>query len=87
MEESDVVRNMACLRMLAGVIEFSAALFMLKCGRISTALRINSLLGLIGPCVLLTVTLIGLYGLIGKVSFLKLALILAAVSVIFFATS
>lgn len=87
MEEIDAVRNMASLRMLAGIIEFSAAIIMLRYGKISVALRINSLLGLIGPCVLLTVATIGLFGLVGKVSLFRLGMILAAVVVIFFATS
>ena len=43
---------MALLRFLAGTIEITAALLMLKLGRVKSAMKINSVLGLIGPLVL-----------------------------------
>lgn len=78
-----VVFGMAGIRVLSAIIEFSAAMLMLKYGRVETALKINAVLALVGPTVLLTVTALGLIGLAGKVSPLGMVTIMAGVSLIF----
>lgn len=77
------VFGMAGVRMLSGMIEFSAALLMLKLNRVDQAMKVNAVLAFIGPIILLTVTSIGIAGLAGKVSPLKLAIIGAGVILIF----
>lgn len=72
--ELQVVVTMALLRLIAGTIEISAGLLMLKFGKVQTALTINGVLGLIGPIILTLVGAIGLIGLSSQLSWSKLAL-------------
>ncbi|MDK2888711.1 MAG: hypothetical protein PWP72_1589 [Thermoanaerobacter sp.] len=78
-----IVLSMALLRLLSSSIEFSAAMLMLYFNRVETALKINSLLALVGPTILLTTTSLGLAGLAGKVSLSSMAIILLGVALIF----
>lgn len=78
-----IVLGMAGLRFLSATIEFTAAMLMLKFGRVETAFKINALLALIGPAILLTVTSLGLIGLAEKLSALGLVIILVGVVLIF----
>lgn len=78
-----IVFGMAGLRLLSASIEFTAALLMLKFGRVETAFKINAVLALIGPTIMLTVTSLGLAGLAGKVSGGGMFLIILGVALIF----
>ncbi len=78
-----VVAGMAGVRLLSACIEFTAALLMVKYGRVETAFKINAVLALIGPAVLLTVTGLGLVGLAGKVSAAGMAIIITGIGLIF----
>jgi hypothetical protein len=78
-----IVFGMAGLRILSATIEFTAAMLMLKFGRVETAFKINALLALIGPTILLTVTSLGLVGLAGKVSSGGIGLVMLGVALIF----
>lgn len=78
-----IVFGMAGVRVLSAVIEFTAAMLMLKYGRVETAFKINATLALIGPMVLITVTGLGLYGLAGKISSTGMAAVLLGVCLIF----
>ena len=78
-----VVYGMAGLRLLSGAIEFTAAILMLKFGRVETALKINALLAMVGPMILLTVTGLGLAGLAGRISPSGMLLVLSGVALIF----
>ncbi|AEG14864.1 YqhV family protein [Desulfofundulus sp. TPOSR] len=78
-----IVLGMALLRLLSSSIEFSAAMLMLYFNRVETAFKINSLLAMVGPTVLLTTTSLGLVGLAGKVSPSSMAIILLGVALIF----
>ncbi|WP_245574350.1 YqhV family protein [Desulfovirgula thermocuniculi] len=82
-----VVLGMALLRFLSSSIEFSAAMLMLYFNRVETAFKINSLLALVGPTVLLTTTSLGLVGLAQKVSPSSMAIILLGVILIFIGIS
>jgi len=79
-----VVWGMAGLRFLSSGIEFTAAALMLYFGRVETAFQINALLSLIGPTILFSVTLLGLWGLAARLSFLGLASVLLGVGLIFY---
>src|SRR5690554_2266684 len=92
-ERSDVmttelraVLTMALLRLIAGTIEISAGLLMLKFGRVQTALKINSVLGLIGPITLTLVGTVGLIGLSSQLSWSRLTLTALGVLLIFLGT-
>lgn len=82
-----VVLGMALLRFLSSSVEFSAAMLMLYFNRVETAFKINSLLALVGPTVLLTTTSLGLVGLAQKVSPSGMAIILLGVILIFIGIS
>lgn len=84
-EEGKVVGGMALFRMISAAIEVTAAMLMLKFGRVETAVQINALLGLVGPVILITVSALGLAGLAGKVPLSKLALLGAGVALILIA--
>lgn len=84
-EEGKVVGGMALFRMISAAIEVTAALLMLKFGRVETAFQINALLGLVGPVILIAVSALGLVGLSGKVPVTKFALLIAGVSLILIA--
>lgn len=86
LEEDKTVAGMSLLRLIAGTIEITAALLMLKYGKVLTALRINAVLGLVGPTIFLLVSTLGLLSLMGKVSLGKIAVIFIAVLMIFAAT-
>jgi len=74
-----IVLSMASLRVLSGMIEIGAALLMLRLNQIDRALAINASLALVGPLILITTTTIGLVGMADKLSFGKLAWIIAGV--------
>lgn len=80
--EKAVVRGMALVRFISASIEFTAAMLILRLGRVEPALRINAVLGLIGPTILVLVTGLGIVGLAGKVSPGKLSLIFFGVLLI-----
>lgn len=82
-----VVYGMAAARLLSATVEFTAAMLMLKFGRVETAFKINSVLAMIGPTVMLTVTGLGLIGLVGKVSLSSIAIIVSGVALIFIGLS
>ncbi|MGE5592685.1 MAG: DUF2619 domain-containing protein [Betaproteobacteria bacterium] len=74
--EDKVVAAMACLRAAGALVEVLGAFLMLRCSHVSAALRINAVLGLLGPAVLALVCALGLSGIAGRVSWVKLFIIL-----------
>ncbi|MCL6637857.1 MAG: YqhV family protein [Alicyclobacillus sp.] len=69
-----VVYAMAGLRMVSSLIELSAAMWMLHAGTAAGALQVNAVLALVGPTILVTVTLLGVAGM-GHVEWWRLLLI------------
>lgn len=84
--EFRILVTMALLRLLAGSIEITAGLLMLKLGKVQTALKINGALGLIGPIILTLVGALGLIGLRYHLSWPKLGLTALGVILIFLGT-
>jgi len=74
-DDAGLVRAMAVVRMISSAIELAAALLMLRLGRLDAAVQINAALGMVGPLVLVTVTLLGVAGLAGKIPLARLALL------------
>lgn len=85
-EEALAVRSMALLRLLSGALELTAAYLMVRLGRVEDAVRINGLLGLVGPTVLLLVSLLGIGGLSAQVSWPRLGIIACGVLLILLGT-
>lgn len=79
-----IVKGMASLRCMSGFIEISAAMLMLYFGRVETAVKINSILAIIGPIVLITVTTLGLIGVASKVSMNNFLIIICGIIFIFY---
>lgn len=84
MPEERIVSGMALLRLLSASLEIAAALWMVRSGRIADAVRINGLLGVVGPLVLASVTALGLVGLAGagRLSPARMATLAVAVALI-----
>lgn len=80
------VQAMVLIRFFSAFAELSGALMMAKLNRLESAVRINALLGLVGPAVLITATAIGLVGLAGKLSAGKILLAICGVFLILVAT-
>jgi len=70
---------MVLLRFLSGSIELSAATLMWKFNDLEKALMINSMLALVGPTILIVTTGIGISGLSGQISFLKMLFLFAGI--------
>lgn len=73
------VGGMAAVRVLGAIIEIIAAALMVRYNRVDVALKINAILGLAGPLVLIAVTVLGVVGLSGRVAPYKLTLIFIGV--------
>lgn len=84
-DESRIVWSMALFRILSATVELTAALLMLRYQRVETAFQINALLGLFGPTIMVIVSVLGLMGLAGRISYGKLALVAAGVMLILYA--
>lgn len=80
--KNKILLSMALLRVFSGIVEFSAAVLMLKFNSVSKALQLNSLLALVGPTVLILVTSLGLVGIAEKISFLNFMIIASGVGLI-----
>lgn len=75
---------MGLLRLLSGILEFSAGSLMIFFNNVETALKINALLALIGPTIMIMVTSLGLVGIAGNVSLAKMFTVASGVALIFF---
>lgn len=80
--ESSLVLAMAAMRFLAGLLEIGGASLMLRVGTVEQAFKVNAWLGIIGPTVFLTVSSLGLAGMVGQVPPLKIVMLLGAVILI-----
>jgi putative exporter of polyketide antibiotics len=76
------VLGMAFLRLLSGSIEIFAAILMLKFNSVEKALMINSSLAMVGPIILILTTTIGLVGMVGDISVMKIVWIFLGVAFI-----
>ena len=82
-----ILTSMAIMRFVSSFIELSAALLFSKSKSVEKALRINATLGLIGPLIFMGVSLLGIAGISGKVSFIKLIIIFTGVVLVLIGTS
>ncbi|HHX24264.1 MAG: DUF2619 domain-containing protein [Tepidanaerobacteraceae bacterium] len=82
-----ILTSMAIMRVISSLIELTAAFLFLKGKSVQTALRINASLGLIGPLIFMGVSLLGITSLSGKVSFIRLVIILTGVLLVLIGTA
>ena len=83
---SRILLIMISMRLLSSFIEFSAALLMLYLKNIESAIRINAVLGLVGPFILIIVTFLGLIEISDQLNFKNLILICLGVLLILLGT-
>lgn len=81
-----LVAVMSALRFAFGLANLTGAFFMLRAGRVEAAVRVNGVLGSVGPFVFLLVSALGLWGLAGRISPLRLALVVSGVTLMFVGT-
>ncbi|MGM0472023.1 MAG: YqhV family protein [Bacillota bacterium] len=67
--------GMALLRVFSGLVEFGAAILMIKFNSVEKALKLNSVLALIGPIILVLVSTLGLVDIADKVSLVNIVII------------
>jgi hypothetical protein len=79
--------SMAAMRFISSFIEFCAALLFLHSKEVETALRINALLGLVGPVIFAGVSFLGICAMAGKVSMAKLIIIFTGVILVLIGTT
>ncbi|MEW6244762.1 MAG: DUF2619 domain-containing protein [Bacillota bacterium] len=80
------VLTMALIRAFFGLLGLLGALLMLRYNDVRSAVRINGVIGSIGPLVFLSVSLIGVSGLASSVPLSKLCLVLLGVGLIVLGT-
>jgi hypothetical protein len=73
--ERAILKNMATIRMISGLLEIAVAFIFLKMGRIDSALRMNAFLGLIGPLVFIAVSVLGIAAIAVRLPWYKVFLI------------
>lgn len=83
MVKLSIALTMGMLRLLSGLLEVFAATLMIYFNQVETALKINALLAIVGPTVMIIVTTLGVLGIADKVSLEKMLTILAGVTLIF----
>ncbi|WP_218624999.1 MULTISPECIES: YqhV family protein [unclassified Sporosarcina] len=70
------------LRIVSGSIDITAAMFMLKFNDLEKAFYINTLLALVGPCILIITTGIALVGLSEKISLTRMICLFGGITLI-----
>ncbi|MFW6278861.1 MAG: DUF2619 domain-containing protein [Bacillota bacterium] len=83
---NSVLLAMIIIRIISSIIELTAAFLMYFFDNIETAIRINAILGIVGPVILILVTFLGLIEISHQLSIKKMILIFVGVSLIFLAT-
>ncbi|GAW93617.1 hypothetical protein KKC1_27450 [Calderihabitans maritimus] len=84
--EELTVRLMSTLRLLIGILSLVAAFLMIKYHTVGAALRINAFVGLVNPLIFISINILGIANMAGKVSLVKLIAIMAGVVLIFYGT-
>lgn len=81
-----ILMIMILLRILSSLIELTAAFLMYYFKNIETAIRINAILGLFGPIILILVTFIGVIEISQQLSFKNILLIVLGITLIIIGT-
>jgi hypothetical protein len=84
--DDKLIWGIRLMRGLSAVVEVCAVLLLFRMQDSRSMLRLNGLLGLIGPLIFITVSAMGLADSLGKVQPGKLALILAGVVLVVWGT-
>lgn len=80
------LKGMIAVRLASAAAELTGAYLMHRLGRLEDAVRINALLGVVGPTVLFVATAVGVAGLADRLPLPRLGLIMLGAIVITLAT-
>lgn len=86
MDINNTLSIMILLRLVSSFIEMGAAFLMYYFKNVTTAIKINAILGLVGPLILILVTFIGLIEISNKLELKNLLLIAAGLVLIIIGT-
>jgi len=78
-----IALTMGLLRLFSGLLELSAGSLMIYFNNVETALKINAILALIGPTIMIIVTSLGLIGIAENVSLGKMLTVVCGATLIF----
>lgn len=84
--EEHMMTGIRVARGLSAAIEVTALLLLLRMENIADMVRLNGLLGMVGPLIFITVSALGLAGSLGAIQPGKIALIAAGVILIVLGT-
>ena len=78
------VASMMLLRLGSALMELTGASLMAYFNRIDAAVRINALMGLIGPLILISATTVGVVGMAGELSWSRILFVFVGVGLILY---
>lgn len=84
--EEKMLWSIRLARALSACIEVTAALLLLRMTDVRSMIRLNGVLGLVGPFIFITVSALGLAASLGRIQPAKLGLILAGVILVLLGT-
>lgn len=73
--EAKLLRSMTLLRTLSACLEVTAAILFWRLSRLDQAMRLNALLGAVGPIIFSLVSMLGIWGLSDRMPVSKLLLV------------
>lgn len=84
--EDRLIWGMRIARMLSACVEVCAAVLLLRMADPRAMLRLNSLLGLVGPVIFITVSALGLAASLGRLQPGRLLIVLVGVGLVVWGT-
>lgn len=84
--EQNIVKGMAFIRLISATIEVTAVIIMWRLTTVDSALRLNSILGLVGPAIFILVSALGIAGMVVKVNPVRMAVIIVGVILVIWGT-
>ncbi|HYF92595.1 MAG TPA: DUF2619 domain-containing protein [Symbiobacteriaceae bacterium] len=84
--EDRMMLGIRLARGLSAAVEVTALLLFLRMDNVASMVRLNGMLGMVGPVIFITVSALGLAGSIGAIQPAKLVLIAAGVLLIVLGT-
>jgi hypothetical protein len=84
--EQSIVKGMAFIRLISATIEVTAVIIMWRLTTVDSALRLNSILGLVGPTIFILVSALGIAGMVVKVNPMRMAVIIIGVILVIWGT-
>lgn len=84
--DDKLIWGIRLMRIFSALVEVSAALLLLRMNEVGSMLRLNSVLGMVGPLIFIAVSALGLADSLGKVQPQKLALIFLGILLVLWGT-